>query len=171
MLSGVVVDTSYLICLADTSRPNCQHARRYWQHFREQKIAVYLSTIVVSEFCIKQSVNDLNHLKPFVTLPFNWNHAVKSAELNFSTVKRKNKMRDALKDDYKIIAQAMVVQAGWIISEDEDLCGNVKQMQASRSAHLRAINLNDGFDLSHFNAAGQRHLNFENQDSADTSDP
>lgn len=56
MPAGVLLDTSYLITLADPGRENHQTARRYWRHFTEEGIPIYLPTIVVSEFCIRQEI-------------------------------------------------------------------------------------------------------------------
>lgn len=53
---GVVVDTSYLITLADSERPNHKTAEQYWIYFKENKWPVFLPTIVVSEFCVKQKI-------------------------------------------------------------------------------------------------------------------
>jgi predicted nucleic acid-binding protein len=56
MAAGVVLDTSFLITLADARRPNHEAARKYWQHFAENGLPVFLPTIVVSEFCIWQEI-------------------------------------------------------------------------------------------------------------------
>lgn len=42
MPAGVILDTSFLITLADPKRSNHGVARRYWRHFAEQSIPVYL---------------------------------------------------------------------------------------------------------------------------------
>ena len=56
MAAGVVLDTSFLITLLDHSRAHYKTADRYWEYFAEQRFPVYLSTIVVSEFCIHQEI-------------------------------------------------------------------------------------------------------------------
>jgi len=38
MGSGVLLDTSFWITLADPKRSNHQTARKYWKHFVEQQI-------------------------------------------------------------------------------------------------------------------------------------
>ena len=42
MPAGVILDTSFLITLANPKRTNHKTARRYWQHFAEQSIPMYL---------------------------------------------------------------------------------------------------------------------------------
>jgi predicted nucleic acid-binding protein len=103
--SGILLDTSFFITLADPKRANHQTGRRYWKFFLEQQIPIYLSVIVVSEFYLKQELSP-EILRACVVLPFNWNDAVKSAELDFTAYKGARSSRDALKDDIKIIAQA-----------------------------------------------------------------
>ena len=56
MPAGMLLDTSFLITLAGTNRAHPETARRYWKHFLENQIPIYLSTVVVSEFCIKQEI-------------------------------------------------------------------------------------------------------------------
>ena len=48
MASGILLDTSFFITLADPKRANHQTGRRYWKFFLEQQIPIYLSAIVVS---------------------------------------------------------------------------------------------------------------------------
>lgn len=56
MAAGVLIDTSFFITLADSNRKHNEAARRYWRHFLESQIPIYLSTIVASEFCVKQEI-------------------------------------------------------------------------------------------------------------------
>ena len=46
MAAGVLIDTSFLITLADKNRTNHATARRYWQHFLENQIPIFLPTIL-----------------------------------------------------------------------------------------------------------------------------
>ena len=48
MAAGILIDTSFLITLADKSRKHHDAARKYWRHFLENQIPIFLSTIVVS---------------------------------------------------------------------------------------------------------------------------
>lgn len=160
MAAGVVLDTSFLITLADAARPHHDVARRYWQHFTEQGLPMYLPTIVVSEFCIRQEIPP-DILRACVVLPFNWDDAIKAAGLEFSKFNREGGSRDALKDDVKIIAQAMVKDAALVITEDaKTLFKFSEQLVLAGTAKFRPIKLEDGFDLAFFNG-GQRELPLE----------
>lgn len=159
MSAGVVLDTSFLITLADSSRANHATARRYWKHFTEEEIPIFIPTIVVSEFCLRQEIPP-GILRSCVVLPFNWDDAVESAKLDFSSMDRKGESRAALKDDVKIIAQAIVKNAAYIITDDQNSFHRfaVRAIEEGR-AGFRAIKLSDGFDRAFIDANGQRDFN------------
>jgi predicted nucleic acid-binding protein len=154
---GVVIDTSYLITLASASRPHHEIARRYWRYFLDENIPIFLSTIVVSEFCLKQEI-DPSILRNCVILPFNWDAAIKAVDLDFRQFKGETADRVALKDDMKILAQAAVVGASHIITEDEQsLYRYAEILQRAGKVNFKAIKLADEFDPAFFND-GQREL-------------
>jgi predicted nucleic acid-binding protein len=155
MAAGVVLDTSFLITFADPARTHHAAANRYWRHFLESQIPIYLSTIVVAEFCIKQEVPP-DILRSCVILPFNWDDALRAAKLDWKRVRPAGVERDALKDDIKIIAQASVADAEFAITDDRDsffrFCQTFKN---AGDVGLKAIKLEDGFDAAFLNG-GQR---------------
>ncbi len=143
---GVVIDTSYLITLADPSRAHHETARRYWRHFMENQWPVFLPTIVVSEFCIRQQI-PVEVLRCCVVLPFNWDDAQKAADLDFARFKDEAAPRDALKDDIKIIAQTVVSEAGYLITDDGRTMGRVAQaLKADGKVQFSAIVMGETFD-------------------------
>ena len=169
MAAGVVLDTSFLITLADDKRPHYQAARSYWRHFIEQGIPIYLPTIVASEFCIKQEIPP-EILRACVVLPFNWDDAMKAAKLGFPSKRdRKDEPRGALKDDLKIIAQAVVKDAEWVITDDaESFYKFAQKLKDAGKAKFRPIKLQDGFDLSFLTPSGQREITFPLSEEAET---
>ncbi len=106
MADGVLLDTSFLIAFADTNRPQHAVAVQFFKHFVEEGIPMFISTIVASEFHLKQPVTDLP-LDIILTRPFNMDDAMHAAELDFTLYKGSAGVaRDALKDDFKILGQA-----------------------------------------------------------------
>ncbi len=161
MAAGVVLDTSFLITLADAGRQRHSIAHCYWKHFVEQQFPVFLSTIVVSEFCIRQEIPP-EILQSCVVLPFNWDDAISAAKLNFSRMDREDRSRDALKDDVKIIAQAIVKDAAWVITDDTNTFYKfAHQLTTTGKATFRPIKLEDGFNLLFFNPSGQLNIDFD----------
>ena len=150
MGTGVVLDTSYLITLANPARENHDSARRYWRHFVDSQMPLFLPTIVVSEFYVKQEIPP-DILRCCVVLPFNWGDARKAAELGFDQLKSKAESRDALKDDLKIIAQAAVCGAGYLITDDvRTMYPSVQTLRTAGRVQFAAIKLEDGFDRGVF---------------------
>ena len=156
MGAGVVLDTSYLITLADPDRQNHAVARRYWQYFMEQGLPVFLPAIVVSEFYVRQEIPP-DILRCSVVLPFNWDDAIKPAQLDFTQYRAAGESRVAIKDDVKIIAQAVICDAQYVVSEDADtLIRIAAELKAAGKVDLKTICLKDGFDCAFLDANGQR---------------
>lgn len=163
MPAGVVLDTSFLITLADPARAHHGTARQYWRHFGEQGLPVFLPTVVVSEFCIRQEIPP-DILRRCVVLPFNWDDAIQAAGLDFTKGREPQDHRDALKDDVKIIAQAMVKDAAFAITDDtRTFYRFATQLRLNGVVTFQAIKLEDGFEPAFFNG-GQRELIFAEDD-------
>jgi predicted nucleic acid-binding protein len=58
-LSSILVDTSFLITLADPARRHHEVAKTYFRECLKANAPLYLSAIAASEFQVKQAVNDL----------------------------------------------------------------------------------------------------------------
>jgi predicted nucleic acid-binding protein len=58
-MNGVLLDTSFLITLSDPKRASHTIAKQYFVRMIERGVIMYLSTIVVSEYEVKQQVDDL----------------------------------------------------------------------------------------------------------------
>jgi hypothetical protein len=155
MAAGVLLDTSYLITLAGSHRPHYESARKYWRHFIESRTPIYLSTIVVCEFCVKQEI-DPQILRCCIVLPFNWDDAQGAATLEWKSLRPPGVERDALKDDIKIIAQAARIDAEHVITDDSgSFYRYCETFKMAGKVSFEAIKLEDGFDRAFFNG-GQR---------------
>jgi hypothetical protein len=74
-LNITLIDTGFLISLSDPKRAHHGIAKKYFGACIERQVRMYLSTIVVSEFQVKQAIKDLP-LRNFIVLPFNVDHAM-----------------------------------------------------------------------------------------------
>jgi predicted nucleic acid-binding protein len=154
--AGVLLDTSFLITLADRNRNHHETARRYWRHFLENQIPIFLSTIVVSEFCLKQEIPP-EILRACVVAPFNWDDAQRAAKMDWQRLRPDGVERQSLKDDIKIIAQAVGVDAEFVITDDEgSFYCYCKSLKDAGHVQFKAIKLRDGFDRAFFDPSGQR---------------
>ncbi len=156
MADGVLLDTSFLISLADPNRKNHATAVQFFRFFANEGVPMFLSSIVASEFHLRQSVTELP-LEAIIVLPFNLADAMRAAELDFTLYKgTPGVARDALKDDFKLLGQVKANDIGFVITEDEkSLYKFCQELRAKNKLSARAIKLEDGFDKSHFDPAGQ----------------
>lgn len=118
---------------------------------------LYLSAIVASEFQVGQPVTDLP-LRNFVILPFNIDHAMTAGLLMRGFERDAADRRDVVKEDVKLIAQAICESITHILTEDRrTLAKYVHRFNAAGQSAIQTVLLVDGFDAAWFNN-GQRGL-------------
>ncbi|MBU0676473.1 MAG: hypothetical protein KJ626_00015 [Verrucomicrobia bacterium] len=159
----VVVDTTFLISLVDESREAHEAAKKYYRYFLENGMAMLLPTVVVAEFCVKQPITDLP-LRNFRVIPFNFEDAQKCGYLNAHHSRKDVGVgqRDAVKDDFKIIAQTVVQDAALLITEDGDTLGQYcSYLRERNEINFKVVNLHEGFDVSCVNEDGGLEMNLE----------
>ena len=126
-----------------------QSTRSYYKYFLEHSVVMLLPTVVAAEFSVVQPVTVLP-LRNFRVLPFNLPEAVKCAELNAHHYRQQlgnAGQRDSVKDNFKIIAQAVVQQARLLITEDETtLCKYCERLNADGKIKFRVVKLSAGFE-------------------------
>ncbi len=110
-----------------------------------------LSTIVISEFHVKQQITDLE-LRNFLVLPFNIDDAMMCGDLVREFPRDPLDDRVTVKDDMKIIAQALLQDAPAVLSEDEStLAKYLRRLREKTLTAPQIILLKNGFDMSWFN--------------------
>lgn len=158
---AAVLDTTFLICLADKKRQSHAAACAYYQHFLEKNVEMLLPTVVVAEFCVKQSIGTLP-MRNFRVLPFNLPDALLCAKLNvasYRTATGQTGQRDAVKDDFKIIAHAQIEQATFLVTDDAETLGAYcARLRADGKLAFKVVLLRDGFDVAFVNGTGQAEL-------------
>ena len=156
MADGVLLDTSFLISFADPTRKHHAVAVQFFKHFAAEGIPMFLSTIVASEFHQKQPVTELP-LDAVIVLPFNLIDAMNAADLDFTLYKgTQGVARDALKDDFKLLGQVKAQDIAFVITEDEkSLYRFCRELREKHVLGARPIKLEEGFDTSYFDSAGQ----------------
>jgi len=120
MLS-VLLDTSFCIRLGKPSDPLHQNALDYFQYFLENKVELYLSSIVIAEYSVKGDVADLP-LKTMKIIPFDYFDGKTAGEF-YSILLNLNKQqldreKNVVKDDCKLIAQIYNRKLDAYISKD-----------------------------------------------------
>lgn len=156
-MSAFLVDTSFLISLADPARAHHGTAVAFFREALRQGIPLYLSAIAASEFQVKQAVTDLP-LRNFVVLPFNIDHAMQAGLLMRHIQRDAGDDRAMVKDDVKLIAQAICEAMTHVLTEDaSSLVKYLQRLRAAGLSSVSAILLKDGFDSAWFNS-GQGEL-------------
>ncbi len=145
MNNTVLLDTSFLISLMDDSRENHLKAKEFYKYFIENKFPMILSSIVTSEFSIKQSVSDLPlySLRP---LPFNISDSHHLSSLFEVKFKGYKSDRISVKDDYKIVSQCSFNKITFLLTEDSELCALIDSMRAENLLNVKALFLPDGHE-------------------------
>ena len=158
-MQGVLLDTSFLITLTDYTRANHQNAKEYYRVFIEQKVEMFLSTIVISEFQIRQKIQDLP-LGNFLILPFNVDHAIACAAVAETSLARRPTGYDraTAKDDFKLLGQCQAAGISHFITDDGNCRTWINQTRSTGTwATLPVpIYVGDPFDSSFFNVSNQK---------------
>ena len=165
MTASVLLDTSFLISLNNSRRPNHAIAAQYYRLMLQQKLAMYFSAIVAAEISIKQPITDFP-LKDFRTVPFNIPHAIEAGRLwNALGSRDSGDMRGAVRDDVKLIAQAARESIPFILTEDAStLFKYCERLRAAGIVTVCAIKLADGFDAYAFRSDGQQGLDLDDHE-------
>lgn len=149
-MNSVLLDTSFLITFSDPTRANHAAAMQYYRECVHRQVPMYLSTIVISEFQVKQAINDLP-LRNFVVLPFNVDHAMRCGLMIRHMARDPEDDRVRVKDDFKLLAQCDCEGISHLISEDAStLAKYLARARETGLAAARAVLLRDGFDAAWF---------------------
>lgn len=157
-MNSVLLDTSFLISLSDPARANHATAVQYYKECVHRQVPMYLSTIVISEFQVRQAINDLP-LRNFVVLPFNVDHAMRCGLIIRQMVRDPEDDRVRVKDDFKLLAQCDCEAITHLISEDASTLA--KYLDRARDTGLAAtkvVLLSHGFDTAWFENGQARLL-------------
>lgn len=159
MKEPVLLDTSFLISLIDQNRINHNVAAQYYKFLIEQQIPLCFSAIVAAEIAIKQPITDFP-LRNFLNIPFNITHSIEAARIwNLLGGHDAGDNRAVVRDDVKIIAQALCENIPFILTEDASTFYKYcERLRTLHSLNIRAIKLVDGFDFSAFRLDGQKEI-------------
>lgn len=157
-LKSLLLDTSALIALADPAQPQHETAQRYLREALRAKVTLYLSVVCAAEFQQRQAVTDLP-LRNFIVLPFNIDHAMVAGELmRHARPAPEPEARAAVRDDMKLIAQAVVESIGHMLTEGESaLTRHVALLGEAGRCRIDCIRLDEGYDGAWF-SGGQKSL-------------
>lgn len=155
---SVLLDTSFLISFVNKTRDNHDVTLQYYRYMIEQGITMYLSSIVISEFSIKQDITDLP-LPRFITLPFNVGDGIEAGKIhNLLGKPVRDEGRDVAKDDLKIMAQAVRAGILFILTDDVKTFYKDCERLKAHGKNIIAIPLKQGFSPSQLRLDGQKDI-------------
>ena len=116
---SILLDTGFLITVFDDQRPNHATTLALYQFLIEHGFLMFLSSIVVAEFCTRGDIKQLP-LNNFLPLSFDIFDGALAGKLNFSTFMKPGADRDraGLKDDVKLLAQMIQRNISYFATED-----------------------------------------------------
>ena len=165
-MNGVLLDTSYLITLSDPTRANHATAKQYFVKLIQRGVMMYLSTIVVSEFEVKQQVDDLG-LHNFIVLPFNIDDAKAAASLTLAAVAARPEgyPRNTVKDDVKLLAQCEISGISHFLTDDDKCVTHIETLRKTYGTRALPFGVfcGDAYSEAWFNAGNQNALQLDDE--------
>jgi len=150
-LKAVFLDTSFLITLTDSGRKDHDVAVKFFSFWFENRVKMFVSAICYAEYLTKAESLPGYILNAIEVVPFN----AEAASLAGQFMRQKDKLhspagiRDALKDDVKIVASAIMYNVSALAHCD----GNSMSKFISQAheiipdaKNLKSILIADGYD-------------------------
>lgn len=131
---GVLVDTSLVIRLLKSDDELHPNARAWFKELLDRKVAMYLSTIVIAEWCVKGNFDELP-VRNLRVLPFNVDHARRAGPLMGVLLKARESAgpedRNVVLNDVKLLAQAEASSGiSHILTKDGGYAKRIERLKA-----------------------------------------
>lgn len=144
-MDRILIDTSFCIRLLKSNDPLHQNAKDYFKYFLEQKIDIYLSSIVIAEYSVKDDANNLP-LEFVKIIPFDFYDGKTAGEFHSILIENKHDVseieRNVIKDDCKLIAQIFNRKIDAYITKDrKSFAKIIKPIQNTKGFNLELLDL------------------------------
>lgn len=144
-MDSILLDTSFCIRLLKSNDDLHQNAKDYFKYFLEKKIEMYISSIVIAEYSVKDDPANLP-LEFVKIIPFDFFDGKTAGELHSILLDDRNLVkeigRDVVKDDCKLIAQLYNRNIqGYITKDRKSFTKFFAPIQASKNFQTKLLDL------------------------------
>lgn len=144
-MDSILLDTSFCIRLLKSNDDLHQNAKDYFKYFLERKIEIYLSSIVVAEYSVKDDAANLP-LDFVKIIPFDFFDGKTAGEFHSILLNHKEQVsnieRNVIKDDCKLMAQLFNRKIqGYVTKDRKSFSQIIAPIQASKSFAIELLDL------------------------------
>lgn len=144
-MDSILLDTSFCIRLLKSNDVLHQNAKDYFKYFLENKIEIFLSSIVVAEYSVKDDPANLP-LDFLKIVPFDFLDGKTAGEFHSILLNHKSQVanieRNVIKDDCKMMAQLFNRNIqGYITKDHKSFSQIISPIKASKNFALELLDL------------------------------
>jgi len=144
-MDSILLDTSFCIRLLKSNDDLHQNAKEYFKYFLEKKIEIFLSSIVVAEYSVKDDPANLP-LEFVKIIPFDFFDGKTAGEFHSILLNQKEQVanieRNVIKDDCKLMAQLFNRNIhGYITKDRKSFSQIIAPIQASKKFEMKLLDL------------------------------
>lgn len=120
-----LLDTSFFFRLLDSNDILNSNAKAYYNYMLVNNFELYISTIAIAEFCVRNPIEHLP-LKVLRVMPFNIFHTEEAGHIYGIILKEKERRgaerlkREVVQNDSKQFGQAVYEAIDWYVSADTE---------------------------------------------------
>jgi predicted nucleic acid-binding protein len=144
-MDSILLDTSFCIRLLKSNDELHKNAKDYFKYFLEKKIEIFLSSIVVAEYSVKDDPANLP-LEFVKIIPFDFFDGKTAGEFHSILLNHRvqvaNIERNVIKDDCKLLAQLFNRNIqGYITKDRKSFSQIIAPIKASKKITMEILDL------------------------------